>query len=261
MKKTQMQETVLLKELQLCGHISLQDAMKKMSLSESTVRRLFTRMERKGLAIRTHGVISLPNGTYNFYNYATAKGLYLEEKRAIAKEAVKMIKDGDTIFLDSGTTVFLFSLALNDAVERGELKNIKIFTNSFMILDNLNQKVNINLVGGEYRSNRKDFCGYITEKTIKEFHYSKCIMGTDGFSVESGFTTTDFNTARICETAISRSDAVIILMDSHKFNSSATIAYSKGEDVSAVIVDKGVTEENKKSLLSVGVSVIIAEND
>ncbi len=261
MKKTETQEKILLKELQLSGHITLRDAMEKMSLSESTARRLFTRMEKKGWAIRTHGVISLPNGMYNYYNYAAAKDMHIEEKRSIADEAVKMIRDGDTIFLDSGTTVFLFSLALNEVLKQGKLRNVKVFTNSFMILDNLNQNVNVNLVGGEYRPHRKDFCGYITEKTIREFHYNKCILGTDGFSEENGFTTTDFNTARICETAISRSDSVIILMDSHKFDISSAISYSDGGNVSAVVVDDKITEQNKKRLMSKGLVVSIAKND
>ncbi len=261
MKKTENQEKVLLKELQLKGSASLQEIMKKCSLSESTTRRLFARMEKKGLAIRSHGIISLPNGIHNYYNYSTAKDMYIEEKRSIAKEAIKMIRDGDTIFLDSGSTVFLFSLALNEALKEGKLKNIKVFTNSFMVLDNLNQNVNVNLLGGEYRSHRKDFCGYITEKTIKEFHYSKCIMGTDGFSEEHGFTTTDFNTARICETAISKSDAVIILMDSHKFDITSAISYSNGTDISAVVVDEKISERDKKRLMSKGLTVIIANND
>lgn len=258
-EKTKTQETVLLKDLQLNGRVTLKEAMEKMCLSESTVRRLFARMEQKGLAIRTYGDISLPSSTYNFYHYETSKGLHVEEKRLIAQEAVKMIHDGDTIFLDSGTTVFLFSLALSKAIEEKKLKNVRIFTNSFMILDNLNQSVPVNLVGGEYRPNRKDFCGYMTEKVIKEFHYNKCILGTDGFDVRNGFSTTDFNTARICETAIAQSDTSIILMDSHKFNNPATISYSKGDNISAVVVDEGITLEQKKMLMEAGVSVVVAK--
>ena len=259
MKKTKLQETILLKELQLSGHVTLRDAMEKMCLSESTARRLFARMEEKGLAIRTHGTISLPSSTYNFYHYETSKGMHVEEKRMIARETVKMIHDGDTIFLDSGTTVFLFSLALNEAIQQKKLKNVRVFTNSFMIVDNLNQSVPVNLVGGEYRPNRKDFCGYITEKVIKEVHYNKCILGTDGFSVGNGFSTTDFNTARICETAIAQSDMALILMDSHKFDNPATVSYSKGDNISAVVVDEGITLEQKKMLMEAGVSVVVAK--
>ena len=259
MKKTKLQETILLKELQLSGHISIRDAMEKMSLSESTARRLFTRMEEKGLAIRSHGAIGLPSSTYNYYHYDTSKSMHVEEKRAIARETVKMLREGDTIFLDSGTTVFLFALALNEEVQQKRLKNIRVFTNSFMIVDNLNQLISVNLTGGEYRSHRKDFCGYVTEKVIKEFHYNRCILGTDGFSAERGFSTTDFNTARICEAAISRSDNVIVLMDSHKFDNPATISYSMGENISAVVIDDGVTEEHKKMLTDAGVPVIVAK--
>ena len=100
MKKTIAQETVLLKELQMSGSITLQDAMEKMKISAATARRLFTRMEEKGYGIRSHGKISLPDSTYSFYRYEASEELYVKEKKAIVKETVSLISDDETLFLD-----------------------------------------------------------------------------------------------------------------------------------------------------------------
>lgn len=261
MKKTVIQENIILKELQLNGFVTLSQAMEKLEISEATARRLFTRMGEKGLGIRSHGKISLPDSSYSFYRYETSEELYVKEKKQISEEAIKLIKNGETLFLDSGTTVCLFSMALREAVKQGKLQNIKVFTNSFMIISILNETLNVNLIGGEYRPNRKDFCGYMTEKVIKEYHFDKCFLGTDGFSTITRFTTTDCDCARICENAIERSENTVVLMDSHKYNKASSITYSTGENITTVITDSKISEKAKVSFFELGINLKIAKND
>ena len=260
MKKTIAQETVLLKELQMSGSITLQDAMEKMEISAATARRLFTRMEEKGYGIRSHGKISLPDSTYSFYSYEASEELYVKEKKAIAKETVSLISDDETLFLDSGTTVCLFSMALADALRQKALKNITVFTNSYMIINILNGCATVNLIGGTFRPHRKDFCGYMAEKAIKDCHFNKCILGTDGYHGSIGFSTTDFESARICECAIENSDNSIILMDSHKFGKAALVGFAKGDKVSLVVSDGKLKKEQQNEFLRNGINIRIADN-
>lgn len=259
MKKTIATENVILKEMQLNGFVTLRAAMEKLDISEATARRLFARMEEKGYGIRSHGKISLPDSSYSFYRYETSEELYVKEKKQIAKEAINFISDGETLFLDSGTTVCLFSMALNEAIRQKTLKDIKVFTNSYMIINILNESSVVNLIGGTYRPYRKDFCGYMTEKAIKDCHFDKCILGTDGYSKSAGFSTTDFESAKICETAIENSDNSVILMDSHKYNKAALVSFSKGENVSLVITDEHISEDAKKDFLRAGINIKIAK--
>ena len=261
MKKTEAQESVILKEMQLDGFVTLKGAMEKLGVSAATARRLFCRMELKGYGIRSHGKINLPDSSYSFYRYETSEELYVKEKKLIAKDAVKVLRDGDTIFLDSGTTVCLFSMALNEALKQKEIKNIKVFTNSYMIISILKDTLEVNLIGGSYRPNRKDFCGYMTEKAIKDCHFNKCFLGADGFSVNTGFTTTDYNCARICESAIENSDSAIILMDSHKYKKAALVSYSRGADISLVITDDKIPSDAPQYFLRSGINLRIAKND
>ena len=257
MKKTLAQETVLLKELQMSGSVSLTDTMSKLGISSATARRLFSRMEEKGYGIRSYGKISLPDSTYSFYSYEASEEVFVKEKKAIAKEAVSYISDGDILFLDSGTTVCLFSMFLADALRQKSLKNITVFTNSYMIINILNGCATVNLIGGTFRPNRKDFCGYIAEKTIKDCHFNKCILGTDGYHDSIGFSATDFESARICEAAMTNSDNSIILMDSHKFGRAALVGFTKGDDVSLVITDGKLKREAQTDLISSGINIYI----
>ena len=261
MKKTLAEENVILKELQLNGTVTIKQAMDILSISEATARRLFSRMEEKGLGIRSHGKITMPDSAYNFYRYDVSKELYVKEKKAISNYAVSFVKDGDVLFLDSGTTVCLFSMALADALRQNILKDIKVFTNSYMIINVLNELATVNLIGGTYRPNRKDFCGYMTEKNISDCHFDKCFLGTDGYTSEFGFTTTEFESAKICETAIKASDVTIILTDFHKFGNKALVSFSNGLDITAVITDNRLSQAKLKELHGLGFNVKIAKNE
>jgi DeoR family fructose operon transcriptional repressor len=128
-----------------------------------------------------------------------------------------------------------------------------------MIINILNDLAEVVLIGGTYRPNRKDFCGYMAEKAMKDCHFDKCFLGTDGYNTIAGFTTTDFESARICETAIERADNAVILMDSHKYKKAAVISFSKGENISAVITDGKITEEGKKAFESKGINLKIVK--
>ena len=258
-KKAHASELILIKELQLNGTITLNQAMQKLNVSEATARRLFTRMEEKGLGVRSHGKISLPDSSYNFYRYDASKELYVKEKKQIVNEAVNLVKSGDVLFLDSGTTVCMFSMALAENIRQNRLENVKVFTNSYMIINVLNDLAEVCLLGGTYRPNRKDFCGYMTEKALKDYHFDKCFLGTDGFSVDFGFTTTDFESAKICETAIERSSTAIILMDFHKYGKTAPISFSKGENISLVVTDDRFSEEGKTQFLRLGINFKLAK--
>lgn len=258
-KKTVAGENILLKELQLNGCVTLKEAINKFNISEATARRLFARMESKGLGIRSHGKISLPDSTYSFYRYEASEELYVREKKIIAEEAVKLVKNGDVLFLDSGTTVCLFSMTLAEAIRQKNVQNVKVFTNSYMIINILNDLAEVVLFGGTYRPNRKDFCGYMTEKSMRDCHFDKCFLGTDGYNSIAGFTTTDFESARICETALERSTNAVILMDSHKYKKAAVISFSKGENLSAVITDYKMPEEGIKAFKSAGINVKVVK--
>lgn len=258
-KKTVAGENMLLKELQLNGCVTLKEAISKFGISEATARRLFARIESKGLGIRSHGKISLPDSTYNFYRYEASEELYVKEKKQIAAEAVKHVKNGDVLFLDSGTTVCLFSMALAEVLREKGLHNIKVFTNSYMIINILNDLAEVVLIGGTYRPNRKDFCGYMAEKAMKDCHFDKCILGTDGYNTIAGFTTTDFESARICETAIERSDNSIILMDSHKYKKATVICFSKGENISLLVTDNKIPDDAIKDFKRLGINFRIAK--
>ena len=220
MKLEQQQE--LMARLSIMQKLSLAEAMEILNVSESTIRRIFAKMEKEGVAIRTHGGIQSASGAMTRYSFEYGTKTNIEKKTAIAREACKLLKNGDVIFCDTGTTTQCFCAELVCRIKREGL-NVKLYTNSLANLELLSPYMPVTLIGGEYRPNRKDFCGYLTDQALTGLYFSKSFVGADGCVHGRQFTTTDFDTARMNQIAMRNTDQNIMLVDSSKFSVSAHV--------------------------------------
>jgi len=256
MKKNYERE--LMNELRMKGKLELAEVVEMLQISESTARRLFTRMEQDGEIIRIHGGIQLPGKNPTEYSFERLIKNNLKEKEAIAAMACDLLRDGDVIFCDSGTTVLCFCMELLRRMETVTM-NLKVFTNSLANFEILAPKVSVTLIGGDYRSHRKDFAGYLAEVALEKVHFTKSFFGTDGCDGKKFFTTMDFDTARLDEIAINNSDETVILCTANKFSVCAQVGYAQFQDVDRVITDNRIPKENREVLERAGVMVSVAE--
>ena len=238
MKSTEINEQQIINHLKIHKSINIKDAIKITDSSESTVRRVFKRLEDTGNYLRFHGGICLSSesGLDNDYYYENTENRHVEAKLTIAALALSLVESNDVLYLDSGTTLARFAARLSEALEKKQLSGVRIFTNSLVNL-NLLKKYDVTLIGGKFRDLRKDFHGYTAEDTLKSLHFKKCFLGADAYSAQNGFTTTDFSTARLNELAPERSENKYVLMDSSKFFTSSIVSYSRH-----VMPDKIITE-------------------
>ena len=109
--------------LQQGGNISTRDAMELLNVSESTVRRLFGKMEADGEAIRVFGGIRLAN-TDNKYQYDLTMERQRRAKTQIGKLAASMVSDGDFIYIDCGTTTIHLCQFLVERIKHGDLTGL-----------------------------------------------------------------------------------------------------------------------------------------
>lgn len=260
MKKTKKQEMILVNELRIKQRVELGEAMKLLNLSESTIRRLFIRLEQKGFAIRSHGAICLVNsGITLSYDFDKVEGKSVSQKGMIANRAVEFLSDRDVIYLDSGTTLAHFCNAVVHKLEADRLSGIKVFTNSLVNLEILKSVMKVNLIGGEFRAHRRDFCGYLAQESLKKLHFTKCFLGTDGYGKQIGFTATDFETARLNEIAVKNSTERYVLMDSEKLLTPSFISYAGYDLITKVITDGLADREKMKSVFPDDHKIIFAK--
>lgn len=238
--KDLIREQHLMDALKLSEKLTINEVKDLLNISESTIRRLFIKLEKEGKVIRTIGGVQAISENEKSYHFDRLETKNIGAKTKIGKCASKLVDNNDIIFLDSGTTVARMCVELAKRIKLGDLKanQLMIFTTSLVNLNILQDCVTVNLIGGEYRSYRKDFCGYIAEETIKLLRFGKCFLGTDGFNVINGFSTTDFNTTAIAKLVIERSDIRYMVTDFSKYNKYSMVSYCNMVDIDYLIIDK-----------------------
>lgn len=273
MKHTEERRQSILQLLRTSKKLSIEQVMSMLDVSESTVRRLFAQLESEGLAIRTYGGICFNDavGSTNEYSFELTKLHNPDAKTRIGKVAAGLIRSGDIVYLDSGTTVMALCAELegmfSEAEEsdahsysllRRKYDNVTVFTHSLVNLNTLKRHMKVYLVGGEYRDSRRDFCGYLTEEAIKSLRFTKCFIGADGYSETAGILASDFYTARINQLVAQNSAYRILLVDSTKYQKSSVVCYAPFSEVDCIVSDSGLPTEKQHHFEELGVEVITA---
>lgn len=175
------QEKKVLEILETQQYASVDELSAALSVSASTIRRTLEILQQKGLVTRTHGGVKI-NGDNNFspsFTFRIHQNSF--EKKKIALSAIKLIKNGDIIFLDGSTSAFYIAEYLK------EFKNIRVITNG---IDTLSLLAKYNILaystGGLVSTeNPSVLVGRYAEDTIGNFHadiafFSAQAMDNDG---------------------------------------------------------------------------------
>lgn len=246
MGKVSARETQILAELKKKGQLESKEIMELFHISESTARRMCVDMGKKGLAIRTFGGLRcLPENNLGStsYSYNISETENAEQKLQIGEYASGLVKDGDVIFLNGGTTVQKMAEALIERVRREGLKNISILTNSIASAELLAGYCTVMLTGGRLRAERRDMAGYLSEKMVLDAHFDMCFIGVDGINIHEGLVALDMDTANLDRMVVEQSDAAYILADSSKFNKTCSVTYARFQPKHTIITDDGVDEK------------------
>jgi DeoR family fructose operon transcriptional repressor len=236
------------------SRIKVSEISELLNVSESTIRRDLKEMEEMGLLSRTHGG-AVSSSVTNFEpSYNEKETSSLEEKGSIGKAAAAMVKDGDTVVIDSGTTTL--QIAKNITA-----KNISVITNSIDIASVLCQKegVEVILTGGSLRSNTRAMVGQIAENVIRNFRVDKAFIGANGLSTEAGLTTPNYGEAQTKKAMIDIANKVIIVIDSTKFNKVNLAVISPASEITTIITDSAADKKVLKEYENLGIEVIISD--
>ncbi|MBQ9062457.1 MAG: DeoR/GlpR transcriptional regulator [Eubacterium sp.] len=234
----------VLQHLSQNGKLSLQELQDIFQLSPATIRRMCASLEADGSVIRVRGGIRIASSnTQTDYSFEHNSVEYASEKIRIAEAVCRSIHDNQSVFLESGTTVYQCALCLADRIQNHLCKNITVFTNSLNNLYVLAPVTQVSLIGGGYRSERQDFVGHLTERFLQNLYFDHAIIGVDGISQDSGLMVMDFNTAHIDERLLGQSSQVTVVAHSGKFDKRSLLSFATLDDVSRIVTDSRLTDE------------------
>lgn len=246
----------ILKKLSVLGSVKVKDVSAKFNVSEVTVRKDLELLEKKNLLLRVRGgAIQLNYNPIEEDAPITVKQQknYLE-KQLIGKAAVSLIKENDTIILDSGTTTLEIAKNLH------KFKNLSIITNALNIAMVLNEykRFQVIIPGGYLREKSVSLVGPIPESFLKNFYCDKLFLGIDSFNLERGVSTPNLEEASMNQMMISIAKEVIAVFDSSKFNRGSFAFIAPVNKINTIITDSGIDPKMKDELERLGIKVIIA---
>lgn len=200
---------IILSTLKKEEMVSNKDLTKKLGVSESTLRRDLTELEKTGKITRVHGGAIL-NIESSEIDYSDNEKSMIDEKRQIAKKASDLIKDARFIYLDAGSTCH----QLIDYLDKS--MNITIVTNGLMHIEKLIlKKIPTIILEGMIKESTKVASGVRTLDSIGRYNFDLAFIGANGYDRE-GYYTADINEAAVKSKAIANSNRAYILADRSK---------------------------------------------
>ncbi len=235
--------------------VKVTDLMKEYQVSIETIRRDLEYLEQTGYLKRVYGGAVL-HGLYGEEpTYAHREVVNYREKQAIGAAAAALVEDGDTLFVDVGTTTLESIAFLRDK------KNLTIITNATLIAQEAVKQDNcrVILLGGELRPGELSVSGHLTNQSLGQFYANKLLMGIGGISLHSGVTDYHIEESHTRRIMLERSDTVIGVADYSKFCVTAMNFICPAKAVHKLVTDWSTPSKTVKEFRAFGLDVIVAD--
>src|SRR3990172_434550 len=228
-----------------------------LGASEATVRRDLAWLERQGIAERTHGGAILSQRMPTEPAYASSALANPEAKHSIGRAASRLVQDGDTVFLNSGTTTTEVLLHLKG---RSDLQNIIVVTNNVTAaIEARDAEFEVILLGGSFRSRSYSIVGHFAAEMLRGMHANKAFIGVDGISLKFHYTTPASHEAEIAHVMIEQTQGpVYVVADYSKWGVVSNFRLATLDEVDGLIVDDSLDPEARVELSNRGIEVIAA---
>jgi DeoR family transcriptional regulator of aga operon len=235
------------------GRVLVSELSDTLGISRITIRKDLDHLEARGLLQRTHGGALAPqSGALVDPSLQEKQHYRLKEKQRIAEAAVALVKEGQCLLLDSGTTTTAIARALRS------FSTLTVVTNAINIAAELTgTNLDVILTGGILRKNSFSLVGPLAEDTLREIHADILFLGVDGFDPTIGISTPNILESRINRAMVQAARRVVVVCDSTKFNHRSLALIAPPQAIHAVITDKAISTADTEALRSAGIEVIL----
>ncbi len=254
MKEERLQR--ILKVILKDGHAKAGDLARNFGVSEITIRRDLNELAQRGFVSRAHGGAIISTIAAVEPPILHRMSQEKEAKEAIAKTAAAMIKDGESIFIGSGSTVAYVAHYLTNH------KNLTIVTNALNVSTDLATAVDITVVvlGGMMRHKELSLIGHIAEQSLHEVTFDKVIIGIPAIDLKAGLTNDFLPEVMTDRTILNHAREVIVVADHTKCGKVASAFVAPLNRVNFFITDSKTPPEFLEGVRAQGVRVIVAKD-
>ncbi|EBS7633954.1 DeoR/GlpR transcriptional regulator [Salmonella enterica] len=230
----------ILSRLTSVGYLNANQLSEEFDVDSSTIRRDLIHLEKRGLIIRTHGgVLPVLSSDGQDTPYNIRKARHHDEKVAIGIYAASLVKDGDSVILDNGSTVYELAVILT------QKKNLTVITNDLKIAMLMSQfpGINLNVTGGAVAGNSFTLVGPDATRKFAEVYADWAFMGAEGVDPEAGITNVNAIEIPTKKAILSAARKKVILVDSSKIGYRALSHVCPLAEVDIIITGKKKNEK------------------
>ena len=214
--------------------VTVTELVHLFKVSSATVRSDLRELNDKGQIIRTHGGAIIETGAGFEPDTEQKRDLDLAAKQQIARLAIDLINNGDTVIFDTGTTTLELAKLLN------QRHRITAVTNDFEItrvLEDMNS-ISVVMLGGELRKNFHCTVGAAGINMLAQLSVDKAFMGTNSLSISKGASTPNIQQAEIKKAMIASAKKVILLCSNRKLGRDSFAHFASLDQIDSLIIDK-----------------------
>ena len=232
--------------------VSVQTLTERFNVSEATIRKDLTLLEEMGYLVRTHGGAILAEDRKREESIGLRRDKDLEEKRAIVARAREFVHEGDTIYVDSGSTCALLAREVRDMT-------IRVVCHSLGVYQELKASPGASIfsLGGSYRKDAESFIGPIAVENLRHFQIETCFIGANSFSEQGIFSSQNIIEAHLKTEVLKVSKRRIILADHTKYNAFGFSVFARPGEFDVLITDDGFQDAMR--LQALGIEVLRAD--
>lgn len=251
---TEQRRESILSDVYQHGRVTIKDLAEQHAVSEATARRDLKALSEAGRVELVYGGATLPHKSdFSFHGKEMRNA---EAKRIIGQLAAEIIRDGDLIYLDSGTTCFAMLPHI-----RGR-RNVSIICNSARLaLELESPSVEVIMLGGQYRPDRMDTVGPLATATLEQLRGYTAFIGADGLGMDFGVTASDVESAHLHRLVLANAREGVLVADHSKFLSPSLVRIDNFDAISRVVTDLRPSDEWMRYLDDKGIDVVLPKTE
>ena len=215
------------------GSASIVELCDEFAVSKNTIRRDINELASMGVLTKVYGGVILRNEK-EVIPHDNRSSQEVKEKSYIGELASEFLKEGETIYLDSGTTTAYLIKYIRPNMD------ITIISNSVTVCLEAQKYPHLNLIspGGLYYYKTNSYVGLSTISGLNEFRINSAFMAASGISLEYGAANNSFHEAEIKKTILNKAKKIVLMIDHTKFDKPAAMSYAPLTSISTIITDR-----------------------
>jgi DeoR/GlpR family transcriptional regulator of sugar metabolism len=241
--------------------VKMADLMKEFGLTDTSIRRDLSILEKEGMLRRVHGGAVSTSEGLQIMDFEDRRAHFRTEKRMIGASASEFIHPKDVVLFDSGTTVLQVAKHISSSLR--QIGSLRIVTNSILLLDEVGlwASPNLLLLGGIYLPEHRATVGPEVLESLKKISAQRVFLGCDGLTLDGGITTAHPLIAEAGRAMASSAEQVIVLADHSKLGIAGFVPIMDIDNIDVLITDPSASDQIVEDLRKRNVKVIIASDD